>query len=79
MDKYTKEEIADITDREKKCLKFLKEMDMTPGAQVYKQNIGNDVFVDKVTCYLQDTRYDKTHKKSPKEDEKPVETVSTGN
>ena len=76
---YTKDEIKDITDREKKCLAFLKEMDMTPAAQVYNQNIGNDMFVHKVTCYLADTRYDKSPKKSPETSEKPVETVSTGN
>ena len=79
MEKYTKDEIKDIEDREKKCLTFLKEMDMTPAAQVYKQNIGNDMFVDKVTCYLRDIRYDKTPKESPKKDEESVETVSSGN
>lgn len=79
MEKYSKEEIKDIKDREKKCLEFLKEMDMTSAAQVYKQNIGNDVFVDKVTCYLQDIRYDKTTKESPAESKESVETVSSGN
>lgn len=67
---YTKEQVKDITEREKKCLEFLKEMEMSPAAQVYKQNIGNDMFVDKVTPYLQDIRY---KHESDKETEKPVE------
>lgn len=75
MEKYSKDEIKDIQDREKKGLKALKDLDLTPAAQVYKQNIGNDMFVDKVTCYLQDIRYDK----SPKETNESVETVSPGN
>ena len=56
---YTKEQIKDIQEREKKCLEFLKENNMTPAAQVSKINIGNDNFVDKVQPYLQDMKYTK--------------------
>lgn len=59
MEKYNSDEIKNITDREKKCLDFLKENDMTPAASVSKINIGRDMFVDKVQPYLQDTRYAK--------------------
>jgi hypothetical protein len=57
--KYSEEEIKDITEREKKCLDFLKENQMTPAAQVSKVNMGEDMFVDKVTPYLQDIKYKK--------------------
>lgn len=54
---YTPEQIADITAREKKALAYLKEMELTPAAAFNKVNIGNDVFGDKLTPYLQDTKY----------------------
>ena len=73
MEKYSKDEVKDIQDREKKALKMLAELELTPAAQVYKQNIGNDVFVDKVTCYLQDIRYKKDEPN--KTDKESVETV----
>lgn len=57
--KYSEEEIKDITEREKKCLDFLKENNMTPAAQVSKINVGNDMFTDKVIPYLQDIKYQK--------------------
>jgi hypothetical protein len=57
--KYNEEEIKDITEREKKCLDFLKENEMTPAAQVLKVNVGNDMFADKVVPYLQDIKYKK--------------------
>lgn len=72
MEKYSPEEIKDIEAREKKGLEYLKELQLTPAAQVYKQNIGNDMFVDKVTPYLQDIKYNKNE--PAKEDKKSVDT-----
>ena len=59
MKTYTEEETKDITEREKKCLDFLKENQMTPAAQVSKLQMGNDIFADKVQPYLQDTKFQK--------------------
>jgi len=73
MENYTKEQIEDITKREKEALEALKKLELTPAAQVSKQNIGNDVFVDKVVCYLQDIKYLKKDEKPNKEDKKPLE------
>lgn len=55
--KYTEEQIADIKEREEKGLSALKELHLTPGAVISKQNLGNDVFGDRVQPYLQDTKY----------------------
>lgn len=80
--KYTPQQVEDIKEREAKGLAYLKELELTPAAQVYKQNLGNDVFVDKIVPFLQDIKYqakDETSKKSPKESEKPVEPVKSGN
>lgn len=61
MEKFTKEQIQDITEREKKSLDFLKENQMTPSAQVIKVNVGTkenpDVFADKIIPFLQDIKY----------------------
>lgn len=57
MENYSKDEIKDIQDREKKALKMLAELELTPAATIQKVNIGNDTFADKVTPYLQDIRY----------------------
>jgi len=54
---YTKEQIEDITKREKECLDFLKEHQMTPSCQIQKVNVGNDVFADKVVPFLMDLKY----------------------
>lgn len=54
---YTKEQIEDITKREKECLDFLKEHQMTPSCQIQKVNMGNDVFADKVIPFLMDLKY----------------------
>ena len=53
----TKEQISDIQEREKKGLEALKELGLTPAAQVQKVNMGNDTFADKVIPYLQDTKF----------------------
>lgn len=73
MKEYTKEQIKDIKEREAKALEMLKELELTPAAQIYKINAGNDIFADKVQPYLQDLKY--KDEKSDKEVEKPVETV----
>lgn len=59
--KYTEEQIKDITEREKKALEALRELQITPAAQLIKVNIGSkelpDVFADKIIPFLQDTKY----------------------
>lgn len=61
MDKeaYTPEQQKDIEDRVVKAANFIKENDLTLAAQVYKINVGNDVFADKVIPFLQDVKYSK--------------------
>lgn len=54
---YTPEQVGDIKAREAKGLEALKELQLTPAAAISKVNIGNDVFADKLTPFLQDTRY----------------------
>ena len=79
MDKYTPEQVTDITTRETKALAALKELQLTPAAQIYKVNIGNDIFADKLVPYLADIKYIKqneTPKEPVKTDKKPVAPVS---
>ena len=57
MNKYTPEQIKDIEEREKKALEALKSLELTPAAVLSKMNVGDDMFVDKVTPYLRDTKY----------------------
>ena len=54
---YSEEQKVDITEREKKALEMLKDLQLTPAAQVSKVQMGNDVFADKVTPFLQDLKY----------------------
>jgi len=54
---YTEAQIADIKDREKKALDFLKAMNLTPAIQMYAVNVGNDTFAMKPVPYLQDLKY----------------------
>lgn len=61
--KYTKEQIKDIQEREKKALEFLKELQLTPACSIVKENIGNDTFADKLYPYLADLKF--TNKISP--------------
>lgn len=60
---YTEEQIKDIQDREKKCLDFLKEQQMSPSCQIQYVNTGGDTFGTKLIPYLQDFKY--TDKLSP--------------
>lgn len=66
---YTKEQVEETQEREKKALAFLKDLDLTPAAIVQKVNLGEDMFVDKVVPYLRDTKY--SSKLSPIQNVKP--------
>jgi hypothetical protein len=57
---YTSDQIKDITTREAQGLEALKALQLTPACAVQKINIGNDVFADRVSAYLQDTKYSLT-------------------
>ncbi len=57
---YTPEQIADIQEREAKALEMLKELQLTPAAQISKSNLGNDVFGDKIQPYLRDLKFTPT-------------------
>lgn len=58
---YTPEQVSDIEAREKKALEALKELQLTPAAAVQKSRLtttnGEEVWVDKITPFLQDTKY----------------------
>lgn len=54
---YSPEQVKDIQEREAKGLEALKALELTPAAIISKQNLGNDVFGDRVQAYLQDTKY----------------------
>lgn len=70
---YSKEQIEDVKIREGKALETLKELQLTPAAQITKVNVGNDVFADRVIPFLQDTKY--TEKKEVvKENETATDT-----
>lgn len=58
--KFTKAQEDDITKRVAKATLYLKGLELFPSAVVKKENIGNDIFVDKVICYLQDSKYTPT-------------------
>lgn len=62
---YSPEEEKDIQERVEKATKILKELDLFPSALVQKLNQGNDIFVDKIICYLQDNKYIKKPIKTP--------------
>lgn len=57
MPNYTEEEVKDIQDREKLCLDFLKDNQMTPAASIQKVNMGKDVFGDKLIPFLRDMKF----------------------
>lgn len=59
---YTPEQVKDIQVREKKALEYLKSLQLSPAAQVVKVRMTgpDDVFMDKVTPYLADTKYTAT-------------------
>ena len=61
MESYTKEQIEDITTREKNALEYLKINNLSPAAVISKSKLrtetGTEVFADQLTPYLQDTKY----------------------
>ncbi len=71
---YTEEQKNDIQEREKKALEILKELQLTPAVAVQKVNIGNDVFVDKLIPFLQDSKYQEEPKNEETKDEPVSET-----
>jgi len=60
MENYTKEQQEDIKLRVEKATKLLKELQLYPSAVVQKVNQGDDIFVDKIICFLQDSKYTPT-------------------
>lgn len=76
---YTKEQVKDITTREKKALEILQEMNVTPAAVIQKVRMntsdGAEIFVDKIIPYLADTKY--VLKSDGTYEEKIVATEST--
>lgn len=54
---YTKEQVEDVKAREKEALETLKRLQLTPACQIVKENIGNDVFADRLYPYLADLKY----------------------
>ena len=54
---YTPEQIEDIRAREQKANETLKELQLVPAAQIKKQNLGNNQFVDLVIPYLADVKF----------------------
>lgn len=62
---FTPEQVKDIQEREAKALAYLKELQLTPAAQLSKISLGNDVFADKVVCYLNDTKYSSVPSTNP--------------
>lgn len=55
--KYSRVQIDDIKGREKEGLEQLKKLRLTPACQIVKENIGADVFADKLYPYLADTKF----------------------
>lgn len=88
MQKYTKEQISDITERESKGIEALKALNLTPAAFMQKVLIGNaagkDIFADQVTPYLQDTKFttpdevDLVHESIGKTKAEPTPEPTTG-
>ncbi len=56
---YTPEQIADYTEREQKGMELLKELNLFPAALVTKDKVGTNLFADRVTCFLGDTKFSK--------------------
>lgn len=56
-EQYTKEQQKDIEERVVKGLATLKDLGLFPSAIVQKVNIGDNMFADKVICYLQDSKF----------------------
>lgn len=57
---YTKPQEEDIKKRVAQAEIYLKGLNLFPSAVVQKINQGDDIFVDKIICYLQDSKYTPT-------------------
>lgn len=67
---YTEAQIKDIKERELKGLQALKDLSLTPSAQLTSVNTGGDIFATKVTPFLQDLKYmPKQEDSTPEKDE----------
>ncbi len=58
--KYTDEQVKDITAREKKAIDFLTELNLTISARVVSVNVGDNTFAQKVIPYIADMKYENT-------------------
>lgn len=56
-EQYSEAEQKDIEERIEKAKMALADLKLQPSAQVYKINMGDDTFADKIVPYLQDTKY----------------------
>jgi len=54
---YSKEQVQDIQEREKKGLEALKALNLTPAVSMQFVNAGNDSFNIRPVPYLQDTKF----------------------
>lgn len=70
MKELTNDQQKDIALRVKEAHDYLKANDLQVACQIVKENLGNDVFGDRLYPYLQDTKFS-TEKgvKSPLQDE----------
>lgn len=57
---YTADQAKDIEERVENARILLEELNLRPSSSVSVVNIGNDVFAQKVTPFLQDTKYSPT-------------------
>ena len=65
---FSKDQIKDITERELKCLEFLKEMQMCPSVKMVAVNVGNDCFAMKAIPFLNDLKYQETSEPTKPQD-----------
>lgn len=66
MENLTPEQQKDIAARVKDAHEYLKSVDLQVACQIAKENIGDDIFGDRLYPYLQDVKYSgKGNIKSP--------------
>lgn len=65
METLTPEQQKDVAQRVKDAHSYLESKDLSVACQIAKENIGNDVFADKLYPYLQDIKYSGKSVKSP--------------
>lgn len=78
MHPFTEAEIEDIKGREAKALEMLKELELVPACFIQKVSItsadGQEVFADKISSYLQDTKFTKPLK--PEEAKEEIKDIT---